>query len=98
MSKLAPALVGVAIAIGLLAARAARKAPQPQHVPAAPPEGAKKPEGAPSSGMVVLRNGPIDNGIAVHSPFDGDRGIVHREQAQPKQLPVGADQARAGKS
>jgi hypothetical protein len=27
-------------------------------------------------GMVIRRNEPIDNGIAVHSPFQGDPGIV----------------------
>jgi hypothetical protein len=31
--------------------------------------------------MVIWRNEPIDNGIAVHSPFQGDPGIVAQGRA-----------------
>ena len=88
MGKLTTALIGVAVAIGLLAARGARKGTK--QVSPAPPEpnaAAKGGGGSATSGIVILRNDPIDNGIAVRSPFDGDRGIVRSQPSPGRQEP-----------
>jgi hypothetical protein len=77
MGKLTTALIGVAVAIGLLAARGARKGAKQVALPSPEPDNAARTSGGSSvSGMAILRNDPIDNGIAVRSPFDGDPGIV----------------------
>ncbi len=88
MDRLTTLLIGLAVGLGLLAARDARKgrrarASQEQAVsdsnsaPRAMAAEAQPPTQAASAvGGVVLRNDHIDDGIAVRSPFDGDRGIT----------------------
>ena len=75
MDRLTGALIAAALAIGAIALRGARRGTQS---PEPPPEG--PPAGTSLSGQhdrgIVLRNGPIDDGIAVRSPFRGDAGIV----------------------
>ena len=83
MDKLTIGLISVAAAIGLISARGARSS---STHPRATGSGARTPS-TPSTqaprhdidpGMAVLRNDHIDDGIAVRSPFDGDRGMARR--------------------
>ena len=85
MGKLTGSLIVGAIALGVLAVRNAGRA--------IAGDGAGPPQDSPASqpgnrgghtldeGMVIRRNEPIDNGIAVHSPFQGDPGIVAQGRA-----------------
>jgi hypothetical protein len=80
MKKLTGGLLVAAVALGILAARNARRvlsgedteqqAPPPAPQPAT---GNRQPQ---DQGMIIQRNEPLDNGIAVHSPFQGDPGIA----------------------
>ena len=80
MGKLTGVLVVAAMALGVLAVRNARRAiagegaGYPQDSPPSPP----RTTGGHTldEGIVIRRNEPLDNGIAVHSPFQGDPGIV----------------------
>lgn len=70
-----------AVALGILAVRNALQSSAAKHKdqqpPATPPQqpatDAAKPQ---DSGMVIQRNGPVDNGMAVRSPFNSDPGIA----------------------
>lgn len=81
MDRLTRGLIVVAFAIGLMAARSARRRSEDQRQ-AAPQAQTPREEPRPSSpvkhgqGMVILRNEHLDDGIAVRSPFNGDRGIA----------------------
>lgn len=80
MDRLTKVLVGLAVGLGLLAARDARRAKQAGVVPSpAQPPWAPPPKGDDrkrDAGMVVLRNEPIDDAMVVRPPFNGDPGIV----------------------
>ena len=88
MDRLTLGLVAVAVALGLLGSRDARRSRQNTSVmrdgvqPAAAPE-AKREAEKMDQGMVVLRNDHIDDGIAVRVPFDGDDGIVGNKGGAP---------------
>jgi hypothetical protein len=83
MDKLTIGLISVAAAIGLISARGARSL---STSPSVAGSGARTPSATPAEplrrdidpGMAVLRNDHIDDGIAVRSPFDGDRGMARR--------------------
>ena len=83
MDKLTLGLITAAAAIGLISARGARSS---STRPSAAGTGARTPSDSPpvpsrrdiDPGMTVLRNDHIDDGIAVRSPFDGDRGMTRR--------------------
>lgn len=83
MDKLTIGLISVAAAIGLISARGARSS---SIQPAVAGTGARTPSASPTEppardidpGMAVLRNDHIDDGMAVRSPFDGDRGMARR--------------------
>ena len=83
MDKLTTALIAAAVGLGLLAARNARGS-QPdaqtdaQASPAPPSPTSQANLRQADQGMVVMRNDPLDNDMVVHSPFDGDRGIVRQ--------------------
>ncbi len=85
MGKLTGGLVVTAMALGVLAVRNMRRASAgngagpPQDSPASPP--GKRGGHTLDEGMVIRRDEPIDNGIAVHSPFQGDPGIVAQGRA-----------------
>ena len=78
MRKLTGGLIVGAMALGLLAVRYAHRAVAGdgagQDSAVSPP--ANRAGHTLDEGMVIRRNEPIDNGIAVHSPFQGDPGIV----------------------
>ena len=78
MGKLTGGLIVAAMAFGVLAMRNARRAiagdGAGQDSPASPP--GNRGGHTLDEGMVIRRNEPIDNGIAVHSPFQGDPGIM----------------------
>lgn len=82
MDRLTRILVGLAVGLGLLAARDARRAKkaQPTVPPSQPPVPSPKGPGRASGddGMVIMRNEHIDDGIVVRSPFNGDPGMVGR--------------------
>ncbi len=83
MDKLTLGLITAAAAIGLISARGARSS---STRPSVAGTGARTPSASPDEpprrdidpGMAVLRNDHIDDGIAVRSPFDGDRGMARR--------------------
>ena len=81
MDRLTIGLIIVAVAIGMLASRDARRSIQNVALardglqPTATPEVKPEPK-AMDQDMVVLRNDHIDDGMVVHVPFDGDPGIV----------------------
>ena len=84
MKRLTGGLIVAAVALGALAVRNARRALRQQEdevtlAPAPQPAAGARPPRDDS--MVIRRNEPLDNGIAVHSPFDGDRGIVRQAPA-----------------
>lgn len=79
MNKLTGGLIIAAVALGILAARNARRDTTEkigmQPIPPSterPAIGKPKPEDQ----GIIQRNEPLDNGIAVRSPFNGDPGIV----------------------
>ncbi len=78
MRKLTGGLIVAAMALGVLGVRNARRAMASdgagQDSAASPP--GNRAGHTLDEGMVIRRNEPIDNGIAVHSPFQGDPGIV----------------------
>lgn len=99
MDKLTLGLVAAAAALGFFATRDARKAQgsvapvdagfQPERQPRQPAGRAME-----DDGMVVLRNDPIDDGMVVRSPFDGDRGIAKNAGSGDPRPPTGAQDPR----
>ena len=83
MGKLTGGLIVGAMALGVLAVRHVRRAMAgdgtEQDSAASPPR--NRAGHTLDEGMVIRRNEPIDNGIAVHSPFQGDPGIVAQGRA-----------------
>ena len=90
MDKLTIGLISVAAAIGLISARGASSSVTR---PSVAGTGARTPSALPPQpprrdidpGMTVLRNDHIDDGIAVRSPFDGDRGMTRRPSSPGEQ-------------
>jgi hypothetical protein len=80
MSKLTGGLIVAAVALGILAVRNTRRdmAAKQNEQPAPPRIQQPAPDGhrPQDEGMIIQRNGPVDNGIAVRSPFNADPGIV----------------------
>ena len=84
MDRLTTGLIVAAVAIGMLANRDARRSGSKAVAAldgAQPAPTPRKPAAETmDQGMVVLRNGPIDNGMVVRSPFKGDQGITRPPQ------------------
>ncbi len=80
MDRLTGILVGLAVGLGLLAARDARRAKKADRLSPAtqPPAPRADASGARSidPGMVIVRNDHIDDGMVVRSPFNGDPGMT----------------------
>ncbi len=79
MDRLTGGLILVAVALGVLAARDARRPAARMDAPQATTSGAwtpTRPAAGGDQGMVILRPEPIDNGMIVRSPFGEDNGIV----------------------
>lgn len=79
MDRLTGGLILVAVALGVLAARDARRPSSRAEMPHPQTSGAQgpaRPAAGGDPGMVVLRPEPIDNGMIVRSPFGGDNGMV----------------------
>lgn len=80
MDRLTGGLILVAVALGVLAARDARRPVAGTETLRAATSGAQtatRPAAGGDQGMVILRPEPIDDGMIVRSPFDGDNGIMH---------------------
>ena len=81
MDRLTGGLLIVAVGIGLLAARDARRSGgrermEQQAKSRMPPPSPKAAAERSDSGMAILRNDHVDDGMAVRSPFKGDPGIT----------------------
>ena len=81
MDRLTTGLIVAAVAIGMLANRDARRSGSKA---VAALDGAQPAPATMDQGMVVLRNGPIDNGMVVRSPFKGDQGITRSPQGDAR--------------
>ena len=83
MDRITTGLIIAAVAIGVLSSQDARRSSDPETRgaetprPTPPPPAGAVPKHA-DQGMIVMRNDHLDDGMAVHSPFDGDRGITGR--------------------
>ncbi len=99
MDKLTFGLVAAAAALGFFATRDARKT-QGSVTPVAaglqpePPPRQLVGRATEDDGMVVLRNDPIDDGMIVRSPFDGDRGMAKNAGSGDRRPPAGAQDPR----
>ena len=95
MDKWTLGLIAVAAALGFFASRDARKA---HGSVSAVASGSHLESKSPSSvsrantddGMVVLRNEPLDDGMVVRSPFDGDQGMAKNVGSGDPRWPSGA--------
>lgn len=79
INKLTGGLIVAAVALGILAARNARRTTADKESMQQTPPPAQQPATGtrqPQDQGIVLRNEPLDDGIAVRSPFNGDPGIT----------------------
>jgi len=79
MDRLTGGLILVAVALGVLAARDARRPAAGTETLRAAISGTQtppRPAAGADQGMVILRPEPIDDGMIVRSPFGGDDGIA----------------------
>ena len=79
MDRLTGGLILAAVALGVLAARDARRPTARMDAPQVTISGTQtppRPAAGGDQGMVILRPEPIDNGMIVRSPFGEDNGIV----------------------